>query len=268
MNFEEQDDMLVRGDIESSPVVVVVPHCSENTPNDIRQRMSGEISDLDLNKYINYHVDDLFAKAPCVLVKPQYSRYVVNVNMSRLNESPSGAIMTKTHGKAIYRKELSAEEREERLSKFYDPFMTGLHALINRGKQIHDNLFVVCAISYQPIDTINGEVRGIDIIPGTANLRSLPKELEQAIEDAFKKGDFEVEKDAYGFDGGYIPWHFSGLHTKPCRYEGGKPPEFDNVQAVQLAFNRRLFMNEDTLEKTDGFQELRNYVNEVVGIVA
>jgi N-formylglutamate amidohydrolase len=146
-------------------------------------------------------------------------------------------------GAEIYREKLATREVEERLSKLYRPYHAALTRLI---EQTHARFAMAVTIDCHSMpsaavvpDIVLGDRYGIS---------ASPLLLRQA-ENAFKACGFTVARNA-PYAGGYT----THLHGRPAR----------GVHALQIEINRALYLDEETIQPSPRFAELRGRITQAL----
>jgi N-formylglutamate amidohydrolase len=267
-----------RPDVERErPLVVSVPHSGERLPEGgpsgpaYAINMQGLLRDGDL------YVDDLYADAVqegATVISTPWSRFVVDLNRMPDDVSEKavsgrtaracegyygdrGVIWAvSTRSERIYERPLTDEEFEARLRQYYHPYHDALSAELVRLRARFGYVVLLDAHSMPSRATRLHRDPGRkrpDIIPGDAHGKSCSP--------AFSRGTLEFWR-SMGFNVTMNFPYAGGATTR--RY--GRPD--DDVHAIQIELNRRLYMNESTLERTGEFNRLRQRCREYVKFAA
>lgn len=144
-------------------------------------------------------------------------------------------------GQEIYSDKLPASEINRRLSQVYHPVHKALDSLLN---DLHQK-FGFCVLidchsmpSYEFIDPDLSNTKQPDLVIGNCFMESCPKELTQHVANFFTNHGLKVAFNV-PYAGGYNTKYY------------GRPK--DSRYALQLEFNRALYMDEMTLKPNEGF---------------
>lgn len=142
----------------------------------------------------------------------------------------------------IYNHKLELTEAYHRLATCWRPYHEELSRLIDHIK----TEFGYCLV----IDTHSmPSFHGDDFIVGDAFSTSCHTAYIHALEEFIRNEGYQARRNV-PFSGGYITRHY------------GKPKE--NVHVIQLEINRKLYMNQHTLDKTASFDNLRVTLTRII----
>lgn len=254
-----------RGRGSETPLIVEVPHAglavdAESLAFCIAPgRAIGQDADL--------YVNELYADAPehgADMLVAEMSRYVCDLNRDerdydaetgaggRENASAFGVIWRRTtEGYPSLRAPLHASEVERRLAQFYRPYHRALAELLEQKRRRFGYALLLCAHSMPSLGR-GGESRA-DVVPGTRGRTSAATPVIACVERVCEEfGHTWVHDQPYR--GGFATEHY------------GRPTE--GVHAIQVELARRLYMDESTLAKTEGFSSCRRFCAELVRSLA
>ncbi len=257
----------VREPKTATPVVVEVPHAGLRVD-------AGALSTLvapatALGRDADLFVDELFddaADAGAALLVSHVSRYVVDLNRAESDfdglaveggstrMSPHGLIWrSTTDGRSALSGPLPRAELERRLERFYRPYHAALRALLDERLATFGYAVLLCAHSMPSRGRDGHQDPGrerADVVPGSRGRSSAAGEVIDALDTTARAAGFSVAHDL-PYRGGFSTGHY------------GRPEA--NVHAVQVELNRRLYMNEWTLERRPGeFGRVRSFCRELV----
>jgi N-formylglutamate deformylase len=247
---------------KETPLVVEVPHAGLGLDALTAASLAAPVRSIGIDA--DLYVDELYARAPDVgatLLVAELSRYVCDLNRGEGDVDPlaasGGTAHRAPHGliwrdttegaRALYQP-LSREELERRLEQYYRPYHRCLAELLE-AKRAKFGFAILLAGHSMPsrgrqghIDT--GRDRA-DVVPGSrgrttasGNVIDVPERL------ARERGWSVVHDDPYR--GGFTTAHY------------GRPDH--GWHAVQVELSRRLYMDEQTLQKKPtGFEETRQF---------
>lgn len=231
---------LVRGHL---PLLISQPHDGSELPPGMAERLTPEaqrVPDTD------WHISRLYDFAQAMgasLLRPRYSRYVVDLNRSPDDTSlypgqnttglcPS----TRFDGGPVYRQgeEPSEAEIGERVERYWRPYHQALAQELERLRAKHDRVLLWEAHSIRGECPFLFEGRLPDLNLGTAGGASCGPTLQDALQaELASQKDYDWVVNGR-FKGGYI--------TRNC----GRPEQ--GVDAVQLEIAQRTYMDEDSFE--------------------
>jgi N-formylglutamate amidohydrolase len=214
------------------------------------------------------YVDELYQDAPlagATLIVAEISRYVCDLNRGERDVDPLAAAggsaqraphgliwRDTTEGQRALTEPLSGSELQRRLDQYYRPYHRRLEELL-ADKRERFGFAVLLAGHSMPSRGRRGHVDTgrdrADVVPGSRG-RTTADELVINVPDvlARDRGWSVAHDDPYR--GGFTTYHYG----QPARGQ----------HAVQVELCRRLYMNENSLEKTDGFEQVRKYCLDVV----
>lgn len=244
-----------------TPVVVEVPHAGlQFDPTSLAYciapaRSIGQDADL--------FVDQLFSEAPdhgAHLLFSEMSRYVCDLNRAEndfdertsptgtSDASPHGVVWRKTtEGRPALSAPLPGTEIERRLTLIYRPYHAALRTIVQSKLDRFGFAILLCAHSMPSFGRL-GERRA-DVVPGTQGRTTAGSAVIRACDQVAQESGYDVAHDS-PYRGGFTTTHF------------GSPAA--QVHALQIELARRVYMEENTLTKTDRFQSCRNFCNSLV----
>jgi N-formylglutamate amidohydrolase len=144
-------------------------------------------------------------------------------------------------GQEIYRERLSVDDALSRIEALYKPYHRALRRLINKVHQTFGTVVVVDCHSMPSIGVSRDEPRRPDVVIGDRYGTSCAPLLADVVEDTMSRLGYSVGRNK-PYAGGFITEHYgnpaSGLH------------------AVQLEFNRAIYMDERRREKGPRFAQV------------
>ena len=144
-------------------------------------------------------------------------------------------------GQEIYRERLSVEDALARIETLYKPYHRALRQLINRVHQTFGTVAVVDCHSMPSIGVSRDEPRRPDVVIGDRYGTSCAPVLPDMVEDIMVQLGYSVGRNK-PYAGGFITEHY------------GNPAA--GLHAIQIEFNRALYMNERRFERSAGFGRL------------
>ncbi|NNG04711.1 MAG: N-formylglutamate amidohydrolase [Inquilinus sp.] len=226
------------------------------------------------------HVDTLFAAAPehrATLIAARFPRAFVDVNRAPddidaelLAEPWPGPFRPSVRtergiglirrlvvpGQPIYDRKLPVAEIEARLTRYYRPYHDHLDETLSALQRRFGAVWHVDCHSMKSVGnatTPDGERRRTDLVIGDLHGRSCEAAFtERAVLAFARRGYSAAVNDPYA--GAYI----LERHGRPA----------EGRHALQIEFNRALYMDERTREPTAGFDRLRADVTAAIGELA
>ncbi len=126
--------------MQSLPLLLSIPHGSTEVPPEVRTRMlaTGEC-ETSLKRRLLQESDPfteaIYAIQAAIVLKAPVSRFVVDLNRRRDEDGENGIIkMTDFSRRAFYPEgfKLTEEERESRLSRYFDPYHSAMAEILSR----------------------------------------------------------------------------------------------------------------------------------------
>ncbi len=153
----------------------------------------------------------------------------------------------------VYAAPLSVAEVQERIEKFYRPYHAALANTLSQAVSEFGECYLINAHSMPSQSHENRLVRRPDFILGDRDGTSCDPSFTRRVQNILLDMGYSVAlNDPY-----------KGVEIAR-RY--GQPQS--GQHALQLEINRRLYMNEQTLEKTEGFARLQKNLTEFFQILA
>jgi N-formylglutamate amidohydrolase len=252
---------------EDSPLLVEVPHAGLVV--DDATRASCVAPTRSIERDADRYVDELYADAPrlgATLLVATYSRYVVDLNRAETDvdggsvrgvvgpmRASRGVVWRLTgDGLPVLAAPLDPEELERRLATVYRPYHEALYRIVRRKVAKHGLAVVLAAHSMPSAGTLPSGKKGpprADVVPGTRGRTSAASSLIDAVDHHARAEGYSVSHDD-PYRGGFTTAHY------------GRPR--DGVHVVQIELARRLYMDETTLERHDGFVRTRGLASGLV----
>ncbi|NTA59846.1 N-formylglutamate amidohydrolase [Agrobacterium tumefaciens] len=250
----------------TSALVFDSPHSGVELPADFHPAVNREIVLLATDTY----VDELFEAAPSVgapLLMAHFPRSFLDVNRSdedvdlemvagnwprRIRESTSAKrgmglawrfAWGDTH---MHNGPISVAELEARIDTYWHPYHARIEGLLNNAHKLHGHVYHInChsmpaighALSPDPVGTVRA-----DIVVGDYDGQSAEPGFVVAIVECLKQMGYSVSIN--------VPFRGAELVSRYADPAQGR-------HSIQIEVNRRLYMNESTREKNQGFAELK-----------
>lgn len=148
------------------------------------------------------------------------------------------------HGRPIYHGKLPSSEANERITQFWTPYHEVLGDLLTETRLMfgHAVLIDMHSMPHEAIENMGQRGSRPEIVLGDRFGSSAAQPIVNALEEALTAQGFKVARNA-PFAGAYITQRY------------GRPSS--NYHAIQLELDRRMYLNEETLEVTDQFHDVR-----------
>lgn len=242
------------------PVVVEVPHAGLAADAEALATLVAPARSLARDA--DLYVDELFADAPALgatLLVARVSRYVCDLNRSptevdaRAVEGAQGTGHAHglvwhrtTDGQPALERPLPRAELERRIDGIYRPYHEALLGALHEVRRQFGFVILLCGHSMPSRGRRDhsdlGQERA-DVVPGSRGRTSAAAAVIDAVEHVARARGLGVRHDE-PYRGGYSTGHY------------GRPEE--NIHAIQVELNRKLYMSERSLQrKPNDFEETR-----------
>jgi N-formylglutamate deformylase len=191
------------------PVLATIPHSGIYVPSEIRKQFRQNPRPILTN--MDWHLDKLYDFLPelgITILQATHSRYVVDLNR-QIKEPLFGphasSVISEdnTQRRPLYDTELSAEEIESRINRYYYPYHEKIKAILEG--MINDFGYAIL------LDLHSYFVRPVtDICLGNCNSNTCSERLISSFDAAFRKHDFNVASNEI-LTGGFITRHYGSI---------------------------------------------------------
>lgn len=248
----------------SVPVLMASPHSGHIYPDHLTDALKVDL--LKVRRIEDAYVNELYDHAPkygATLIAARYARAVTDLNRDAneldpdmFSDGPPRPCGTPTArvaaglgcfpriaagGEQIYARKLTRAEGEARLSQIHDKYHERVQLELQSMRLRHG---VAVLIDCHSMPSKQPSQRDLpDIILGDRFGSSCNSKLTGRVERAFKASGLRVTRNAP---------YAGGFTTR--RY--GRPKT--GIHALQIEINRSLYMDEETLELHEGFNELKD----------
>jgi len=246
----------------TSPLIFASPHSGRRYPPELLA--DARVSLISLRRSEDAYVDELFAGAAahgaCVLSGTVARAYVdlnrdpaeldpdmfderpphnVHASSARVQAGLGAIPRVSGDGQNIYRRKLSLGEAERRLARVHRPYHTVLRNLLEDTKQ-HFGCAVLIDCHSMPSSSRGAHAP--DIVLGDRFGASSHPSVTALAEATLRRLGYRVARNT-PFAGGYITQTY------------GRP--MSHTHALQIEINRALYVDERTLERTNGYVRVR-----------
>lgn len=220
------------------PLLVSLPHNGAEIPESVLGKLkptAQSAPDTD------WFVDQLYAFAKemgASILKPRYSRYVIDLNRSPDDvslypgQNTTGLCPVKAFtGEALYLDGQEPDQNEvvHRRTQYWQPYHSALHAELSRLKNMHGKVLLWEGHSIQPELPYLFEGKLPDFNLGTVNGASFPNHFLSEIENILAQQSQYSWVSNGRFKGGYITRHYADLDA--------------HIFTFQLELSQRAYMN-------------------------
>jgi N-formylglutamate deformylase len=247
------------------PVVVHVPHASTLVPQGERKRVLLNEQQLaaELLRLTDAHTDELFPSPPDVFAQVRFpiSRLIVDPErfeddeLELMSRVGMGVIYNRTTDGAPLIHPVTHEERARLIEQYYRPHHTRLEGAVTEAIAAHGTCLVVDGHSF-PSQSLRSEIDQSpsrpDICIGSDPFHTPPELRDRAL-SAVRSAGLSVALNR-PFAGALVP--ASRYRTDP------------RVLAVMIEVNRKLYMDEQTGIRSNGFEKTRRLVEDLVRSVS
>lgn len=267
-----------RPPVHSAPLVFNSPHSGRIYPEPFLE--TSALDALSLRKSEDCYVEQLFDSAVSLgapLMYAHFPRAYIDLNREpyeldqrmfsdRLPDFVNTRSMRAAGGlgtvarivaetSEIYRRKLRFEEAHQRIRQLYMPYHDQLRELL-RATLMRFGAFVM--IDCHSMPSLQGarsrsNSRRPDFVLGDRYGTACASAVTDLVEAILRRLGYTVARNK-PYAGGYITHAY------------GKPGSGANV--LQIEINRGLYMNEDNLEKHDGFRNLKNDLSTLISELA
>lgn len=256
----------------SSAVIFASPHSGRDYPADLLN--ATRLDPLTLRRSEDCFVDELFGAAPrhgAPLLKALFPRAYCDVNRdpgeldpALFLEAPPATPMSRSprvhaglgviarvvrDGAEIYRRRLPLAEARRRLDELHSPYHQALAQLIETTRARFGRAVLIDCHSMPSMAAVGG----VDIILGDRYGASCAPELTAFATRSLDELGFSVGRNN-PYAGGYTAETY------------GAPAK--GVHVLQIEVNRALYLDEQGLEKLDGFAAVKARFDAFVGRIA
>jgi len=155
-------------------------------------------------------------------------------------------------GKAIYASALTTAEALARIEDVYVPYHRALRRLIDRSRAIFGFAVLIDCHSMPSTVRTAHLRRRPDFVLGDRHGSSCDPVLADAIEATLVRRGYDVSRNR-PYAGGFITEHY------------GQPG--DGTHAIQIEVNRALYLDERTLQRSKGYEVLRDDIAELIAML-
>ena len=225
----------------TAPLLISLPHDGTELPEGVAARLTPEAAKLPDT---DWHVSRLYAFAADLgasIIKPRYSRYLVDLNRPPDDASlypgqnTTGLCPTlRFDGGEVYLdgQRPGTDEIQARLTYYWRPYHDALREELERLRAQHGRVVVWDGHSIRSVVPFLFDGKLPDFNLGTASGASCRPELQRSLESVLAAQDAFTHVSNGRFRGGYITRHYGSPH--------------EQIDAVQLELAQSNYMDEDS----------------------
>ena len=247
------------------PVVANVPHSSAFIPEDVREQFV--ISEQELHeeqrRLVDWFTDDLYAgiiRCGGCVVRHDVSRFVLDPERFEddaeecMAKQGMGVIYTHGYSGKRIRRELSLDQREDLLNRYYRPYHAELIARTEEVLERFGRCIVIDCHSYPAAPLpyeLDGTSERADVVLGTDKIHT-PQSVTALVERLSLEAGYSFGIDR-PFAGTYLPLP---LYRDPRLF------------GFMFEINRATYMNEVTTECIPAFDKMEAFLERTVRAVS
>ncbi len=261
--------------VQNLPLVFASPHSGSFYPPEFLA--ASRLDPLSLRRSEDSFVDELFVSAPRLgapLIRPLFPRAFIDPNREPFELDPAmfadqlpdyantrsprviaglGTIArVVANGADIYRHKLTFAEALARIRSYYWPYHTALRDLVQQTKEEFGFCILVDCHSMPSVganlDRDPGPNR-MDFVLGDCHGSACAPAVMERVELALRERCYRVARNS-PYSGGFVTRHY------------GRPEE--DIHCLQIEINRRLYMDESTIERSAALPDLERDMGSVV----
>ena len=275
--MNDQAYELMRPTAARAPLVFDSPHSGRDYPDDFRAAATIDM----LRQAEDSYVDELYAAAPAhgaTLLAARFPRTYIDPNRSLLDIDaslleapwPGPAIPGRKSqlgvgliwrvldsGEPIYSRKLSVDEVKRRIVRYHQPYQRAVKEALDEahahfGAVWHVNCHSMPAMSGRISEEGPGKPRA-DFVIGDRDGTTCSSEFTAMVAAALRAMGYDVR-----INDPYKGVELVRAFSDPAAQR----------HSLQLEVNRRLYMNERTREKSEGFAKLRADIERLIAAIA
>ena len=261
----------------TSPLVFASPHSGRVYPAEM---MAASALDTEtIRRSEDAFVDDLIAAAAnhgASLLLARLARAYIDVNREPYELDPAmfegelpdfvrgrtarvaaglGSIARiVSEGQEIYARKLTFEEAKGRIEAAHRPYHEALAGLLDRAREAHGLAILIDWHSMPSAAAAQGRSgKGCDLVLGDRFGASCSPLLTRLVEQQLEAMGYRTARNA-PYAGGYTTEHY------------GKPAK--GIHALQIEINRSLYLDEETMQPTEGLKRLAGDIERLTQALA
>jgi N-formylglutamate amidohydrolase len=240
-------------------LILHIPHSSIHIPFKDGYVVTEEFLNSELLKLTDWYTNDLFYSEQEITITADFSRLFCDPErfpddtQEIMSKYGMGVLYEKSDNGAHMRT-ISQELRERILSEYYWPHHKQLDDAVKLQLEQYSQATIIDCHSFPAIPllrSLNNDPERPDFNIGT-DLFHTPQILADISVDFFKKAGYSLG----------INWPYSGSIVPLRHYKKNR-----NVQTIMLEINRRLYLKEQTNEKSDRYPEIKSLTKAFINTI-
>lgn len=240
-------------------LILHIPHSSIKIPFNDGYIINETLINSEILKLTDWYTDDLFHSDKDIMVVADFSRIFCDPerfsadSQEIMAQYGMGVLYEKTDNGELMR-EITPELRKKILNDYYWPHHNTLSNAVKDQLEKHSQALIIDCHSFPDIP-LN---RDLDKNPNRPdfNIGTDPFHTPQKLID-ISIAFFKNKSYTFGID-----WPYKGTIVPMEFYQTNK-----NVHSIMLEINRKLYLKEDSNEKSESYEEnkgvVKEYINEV-----
>ncbi len=254
MNFSLTDPMHQNSQSQMKKLILHIPHSSDFIPIKEGYMVADDVLESEILKLTDWYTDDLFESEKDLTVVAGFSRIFCDPErfaddaLEVMSEVGMGVLYEKADNGSAMR-EVSPELRKRILDGYYWVHHAALAVAVKGQLEQHRNALIIDCHSYPDVPLLR-DLSQADQRPdfniGTDSFHTSPNLIDLSQKFFASKG--------YSLG---VDWPYSGSIVPMVYYQKDK-----NVQTLMLEINRKLYLKENTNEKSEGYEQVKRLVQE------
>lgn len=240
-------------------LILHIPHSSTHIPFLDGYVVNEGILEMEILKLTDWYTDELFHSEKDINVTAAFSRLFCDPerfpddSLEIMSQYGMGVLYERTDDGRLLRT-ITPSLREKILKEFYWPHHNRLTKAVSYQLRHFSKATIIDCHSFPDIpleSSLNKNSDRPDFNIGTDPFHTSPKLIEVAT------GFFASNGFSLGID-----WPYSGSLV-PLEYYGKNK----NVQTLMLEINRKLYLKDNSNEKSDGYNKIRNVTKAFLEVI-
>ncbi len=250
-------------------LLFTIPHSGESIPEEAPwlKKLEPNTFLCDIDRFVDQLYEGILKKLAIPFVTTPWHRYAADLNRIPAdidsesvvgNPNPSGTHPRGFHwvkttlGECILTQPMSLETHDQLVKRVYDPFHAMVQKISGDLKKTHAVIYHIDVHSMPSRGTLMhrdpGEDRA-DVVISDNLGKSCSTEFRDLVIAAYVTSGFKV-----GYNWPYVGGRLTEQYGQPER----------GHHTIQVELNRKLYMNEQTKEKTQNFEKVQKQLEQAV----
>jgi N-formylglutamate amidohydrolase len=243
-------------------MILHIPHSSRVIPDNVRDQiiLSDRELDAELDHMTDAYTDELFHLEHAVQVIHPISRLIVDVERfpndsdEPMAQKGMGMIYRRTSDGKRLRRDLTPDEIEYLKAEYYNPHHEAFEKAVSRSVAAHGGAIIVDCHSFPntplPCDDDHSTPRP-DFCVGTDSFHTL-SDLTDIVLRTMQRLNYEA----------WVNRPYTGTIVPLAYYRRDR-----RVMSIMIEVNRRLYMNEESTQKSAGFDRTRSDIQTLLDAI-